>query len=142
MFVQLFYITLKVKLTLSYDVSLETIDSVYTNSFTRISPYFSGIAGGWIYATYKGKSTVSMVNNSKYKSKIKTPMTEFTSHSILCTENGGIAVEIYLRKNKKVKLNKGVLIFYLNQNLIGLNKIIRAIFYFRKFCGVQRYFQH
>jgi hypothetical protein len=64
MFVQLFYITLKVKLVLSYDVGIETMDSIYANSFTRISPYFSGIAGGWIYATYKGKSPVSMVNSS------------------------------------------------------------------------------
>jgi hypothetical protein len=66
MFVQLFYVILKVKLVLSYDVSFETIDSVYTNSFTRISPYFFGIAGGWIYATHKGKSPVSMVNNSTH----------------------------------------------------------------------------
>jgi hypothetical protein len=61
MFAHLFYVTLQLNFVPSFDVLFATGQALYINPFTRMSPYFPGVAGGWIYANYKGKSPMSKV---------------------------------------------------------------------------------
>jgi hypothetical protein len=60
--------TLKLKFLPSLDIQFATGNELYINSFTRMAPYFPGVAGGWIYVVYKNRpSPVSMVGKFHFE---------------------------------------------------------------------------
>jgi hypothetical protein len=74
MFAVLFYISLKLNFVPSFDVVFATANEFYINSFARISPYFPGVAGGWLYTIYNGKSPMSMVKIFEIMTRINRIM--------------------------------------------------------------------
>jgi hypothetical protein len=67
-FVATLFVTLKLKFLQSLDVQFATGNELYVNTFTRMAPYFPGVAGGWIYVMFKDRpSPVSTVGRTIFE---------------------------------------------------------------------------